>query len=174
MSWAILILCILVIIRLTISDSLKNIFMKAFVDKHETVSCKRRITETNGVGYTFCLLYSSTDVLTEGIFFKGFIAAVAKSTYTHCTAVWCDLRNEFILWSEMYEMIPPGLWLSLIPHLKKTKQNSLLCSQPPILLWILFNCHQTSEFHPVPLSAALPQKTKRPWVLLFPASHLAV
>lgn len=75
-----------------------------------------------------CFLCSSTDVLTEGIFFKGFITAIAISIYTQCTAVWCDLRNEFILWSNMYEIIPPGSWLSLISHLNETKQNSSLCS----------------------------------------------
>lgn len=80
------------------------------------------------MGYTFCFLCSSTDVLAEGIFFKGFITAIAISIYAQCTAVWCDLRNEFILWSNMYEIIPRGSWLSLIPHLNEMKQNKTVPS----------------------------------------------
>lgn len=81
-------------------------FMKALVDKHETVSCKRRIAETSGVGYTFCLLHSSTDVLTEGIFFKGFIAAIAESTYTlHSCVVWSKKWVYIVEWNVLNDSL---------------------------------------------------------------------
>lgn len=46
-------------------------------------------------------------VFIEEVSFKKCTIAIAKSTYTYCTAVWFDLRKEFALETEVFERSPP-------------------------------------------------------------------